>query len=409
MNGERRPDPRSTLERLRLMLQAAYLRAPAVRTVLDAAGLEPDAIHTASDLAAIPVTRKESLPDLQRATPPFGGFLWAEQGDIKHVFASPGPIYEPQFRSDLDCRGCTTAFRAAGIGPEDVVLNTWSYHLVPAGLMFDEGLCATGATVVPSGTGNTEQQARLIVDLSVSVILASTSYFVTLLDKLEELDLREAAGRLRLGYLGGEFGDWVGKRRALEKRYRVATGTLYGTGELGIVAYERPGDQDLEVHADRIVQVCDLLTGLPLPLGEIGEVVVTSLSPGWAMVRLGTGDLTHATEVDANGFAKRIAPLQGRVGLAVKVREIFVYPRSIEILVSRVPGLLSAQVRITRPGHRDEIELRLALADGTNSEDARRLVAEVFHELSRLRADRIILTSAEELAQSELKVLDERT
>lgn len=401
-------DMGQTFERLRSNLAEAYRRAPAIRALLDEAGMTPADIRNLEDLARIPVTKKESLVDLQRSAPPFGGFLSSDSAEIKRIFVSPGPIFEPQLRGDDDCRGCVTAFRAAGIGVGDVVLNTWAYHLVPAGLVFDDGLCATGATVIPSGTGNTEQQARLIAELSVTVVLASTAYFMTLLEKLDELGWGAARDKLRLGYLGGEFGDWMGKRRSLEERYGISTSSLYGTGELGVIAYEESGADGLRVHQDRIVQICDPLTGAPLPAGEAGEVVVTSLTPGWGLIRLGTGDITYATESTVDGLVTRLAPLQGRVGQAVKAREIFIYPQHVDAVPARVPGVVAAQVRVTRPGPRDHIELRLVAAADSQPAVLAEVAARAFREEVRLRADKITWVEAEDLARDPAKIVDER-
>jgi len=397
------------LTRLRALLGQAYERAPAIRSLLDAAGMRPDAILTLKDLAAIPVTKKESLVDLQRAAPPFGGLCWAEPGDIERIYISPGPIHEPQLRGDRGHRGCVAAFSAAGIGVGDVVLNTWAYQMVPAGLVYDGALRALGACVLPTGTGNTEQQARLIADLSVTVIVASTAYFIVLMEKLEELGLLERAlGHLRLAHIGGEFGDWMGKRRALEQRYGFPTSSLYGTGDLGAVAYEEQGAHGLRVHDDRIVQICDPESGQPVPTGDTGEIVVTSLTPGWGLVRLGTGDLTHATQADADGYLTRLAPLRGRMGLAVKAREIFIYPQHVEATVARSAGVTAAQVRITRPQNRDLIEVRVALAPSADAGAARESAHRIFLEVTRLRADEINVVNGHELADAERLVVDAR-
>ena len=140
--------------RLQQVQQTAYQLAPAIREMFDRAGFTPADLKTVGDLSRLPVLKKESLVDLQQQRPPFGGFLAAKDEDIARIFVSPGPINEPQLRHDSDGHGFGTAFAAAGLGPGDRVLNTWSYHLVPAGLLLDEGLRAAGATVIPAGTGH---------------------------------------------------------------------------------------------------------------------------------------------------------------------------------------------------------------------------------------------------------------
>ncbi|MDP2986580.1 phenylacetate--CoA ligase family protein, partial [Hydrogenophaga sp.] len=172
--------PLDRLDALRAAQQNAYDRAPAIRDIYERARMTPQDIRSAADLARLPVTSKDALLDLQRKAPPFGGFLAADEAAIRRIFVSPGPIYEPQLNDDQDGHGFSHGFRRAGIGPQDRVLNTWSYHLVPAGVLLDQGIVATGATVIPCGPGGAEQQAQLILELGVTCICASTAFFVTL-------------------------------------------------------------------------------------------------------------------------------------------------------------------------------------------------------------------------------------
>ncbi|MCC5858959.1 MAG: hypothetical protein JJT90_12440 [Ectothiorhodospiraceae bacterium] len=378
---------------LRRVQQHAYEHASAIREIYDNAGMKPDDLRGADALSKLPVTKKEALLDRQREHPPFGGFLAARPEEIGRIFISPGPIHEPQLRTESTGHGFAEAFRAFGIGPGDVVLNTWAYHMVPAGLLLDDGLRAAGATVVPAGTGASELQAKLILDLQVTSICASTGYFLTLIEKLEEMGASVPGDwAVRTALLGGEFGDWIGKRRRLEERYRIKTFAVYATGDLGVVAYEtQDGNDDYAVHPERIVQICDPVTGSPLPIDSPGEIVVTTLAPGWPLIRFGTGDVAAATAVHADGTAARIGMLQGRVGQAVKAREIFLYPRQIEDIAIRIADVRNAQVIVSRPGTRDEITLRLELEKTatTEPETLKTSVGDVFRELTRLRADHI--------------------
>ncbi len=242
--------------RLREVYRRAYARAPACRAIFDGAGLEPDAITGAAQLARLPVFKKEALLDRQRAEPPFGGFLAEDPREIARIFISPGPIREPQFRSDRGGHGFDAVFRAAGVGPGDVVLNTWSYHLVPAGLLLDDGILGAGATVVPGGVGNTELQAQLVLELGVTSICASTAFFVALVEKIEATGhALPRDWKVKSAFLGGEFGDWIGKRRRLEARYRLRTFSAYATGDFGVIGYETADADGYEIHPDSIVQI----------------------------------------------------------------------------------------------------------------------------------------------------------
>lgn len=396
-------------ERLRQVQSNAWDRAPALRELYGCAGMHPADLHGVADLSRLPVTTKESLLARQRESPPFGGYLAADDGAIARIFVSPGPIYEPQLVADRNGHGLAEALRQASIGPGDRVLNTWGYHLVPAGLLLDDALRAVGAIVIPAGTGNTELQAQIVMELGITCICASTAFFVTLAQAIE------AAGhqlphdwKVRSAFLGGEMGDWLGKRRSLERRYGLRTFAAYATGDLGWVGCERPGQEGYEISDERIVQICDPTSGQPLPEGEPGEIVVSTLNPGWPLIRFGTGDVAYATASHADGTVRRIGMLQGRVGQAVKVREIFVYPRQLEDLVIGVPGLTRAQAVIHRPGHRDEITLRVALADGADLAEIEKDITSGFTRLSRLRPDRIDLVRDASWSPTPL-VLDQRT
>ncbi|SIR45133.1 hypothetical protein [Bosea sp. TND4EK4] len=376
----------------------AYKRAPAIREIYDRAGIRPDDLRTADDLSRLPVLKKERLLDRQRESPPFGGFLAAQNEDIARIFVSPGPINEPQMRGENDGLGFARAFAAAGVGRGDRVLNTWSYHLVPAGLLLDDGLRDRGASVIPAGTGGSEAQAKLIMDLGVTCICSSTAFFITLAETIEGQGYAlPEAWNVKTALLGGEFGDWMGKRRRLEERYGIRTFSVYATADFGVIGFENNGSEGYEIHEDRIVQICDPVSGVPLPMGESGEIVVTTLRPGWPLIRFGTGDVAFATALTEEGTVHRIGMLQGRVGQAVKAREIFIYPRQIDELAIASPGVARAQAVISRPGHREEITLRLVLAPDADRDTVTGWVLGRFRELTRLKVDHLEFITAGEL------------
>jgi phenylacetate-CoA ligase len=305
--------------RLRALQGSAYDLAPAIRAIYERAGLRPEDIRTTVDLTRLPITSKDELLAAQHARPPFGGFLAAREADIARIFVSPGPLHEPQLRTDVDGRGFARVFKAAGIGPGDRVLNTWSYHLVPAGLLLDQGMVACGATVIPAGVGSIELQAKIVIDLGITCICASTAFFIALIEAMESTGHHlPDAWKVRTVMLGGEMGDWMGKRRRLEQRYGIRTFSAYATGDFGLIGFEDGPEEGYAIHPDRIVQICDPVTGLPVPEGTPGQIVVSTLSPGWPLIRFGTGDVAYATETGEDGLATRIGLLQGRVGQAVK-------------------------------------------------------------------------------------------
>ena len=369
---------------------AAAEKAPGLKSRFMAAGFDPAAVTSVADLSRLPVMKKEELLKNQRENPPFGGFLASELKDIGRIYMSPGPIFEPAL-SGGGGHGLDLLFKAAGVGPGDIILNTWMYHLVPAGLLFDEAAQAAGATVIPGGVGNTELQAQIIVETGVTSICASTAFFLTLAEKVIETYGRDA-WKVKTAFLGGEMGDWMAKRRRIAEDYGVSTWAAYATADLGLVAYEDGGEGYL-VHPDRVVQICDPVSGEQVGHGEPGEVVVTARDATWPMIRLGTGDSAFALESNADGTVNRISALQGRVGAAVKVREIFVYPRVVEEVVIGTPGAKAAQAVVTRETDRDMIRLSLVLEDCADASAAETAAAETFKLHARIRADEVKIVS----------------
>ncbi|ADZ69502.1 phenylacetate--CoA ligase family protein [Polymorphum gilvum] len=380
----------SRFARIRRVYAQAVERAPALAARFAAAGLTPDDLTDADALTRLPVLKKERLLELQAAEPPFAGFLACDPVELGHIYVSPGPIFEPSLADDGTGHGMNMMFQSAGVGPGDVALNTWSYHLVPAGLLFDKGLQAVGATVVPSGTGNTELQASLLLTLRPNVFLGSTAYFQTLCDHLRAAGHRlPDAWALKHAFLGGEFGDWSAKRARIEAELGLKTWSCYATADFGLIGYETPGEAGYAIHADRYVQICDPHTGAPLPEGQPGEIVVTTLARGWPMIRFGTGDAARALATAQDGGVARIGPLEGRVGAAVKAREIFVYPAHVEALAKRVEGILEARAAVERIDGRESILLELLAGAGHIPQALEPAVTDAFRQLTRLKADRL--------------------
>jgi phenylacetate-CoA ligase len=380
----------TAFERLRRVYGDAETRAPGLAARFRAAGLSAVDFVDSAALSRLPVLKKEALVALQAADPPFAGFLACDLAELSRIYVSPGPIFEPSLAEDGTGHGMDTMFRAAGIGPGDLALNTWNYHLVPAGLLFDAGLRAVGATVVPSGTGNSSLQADLLTGLRPSVFLGSTAYFATLVAELEGRGVRLPDGwSLRHAFLGGEFGDWSVKRAALEARFGFATWSCYATADFGLIGYETPGESGYAIHEDRFVQICHPETGTPVGPGEEGEIVVTTLARGWPMIRFGTGDVARSTLMRKDGGVARISPLQGRVGASVKAREIFIYPSHVDELARRLEEVAEARVAIARPSGRDEITLELLASSMPVRDDRDSRVVDAFRTLTRLRPDHV--------------------
>jgi len=340
--------------------------APGFASRLKDANISPESIHSADDLNALPVIRKDDLVETQAADPPFGGFLACDPGELKRIFQSPGPIYDPESRVN-DYWRWKPAMQATGFEPGDVVLNCFGYHLTPAGAMFEEGLWATGCAVIPGGIGNQEQQVHVLHDLKVIGYVGLPSYLKALIEKAEENGVKLC---IRKAFFTAEplppsLRSWLNEHGVSVARQG------YGTAECGNLGYECEQENGWHLPEDAIIQVCDINSGHPLPEGETGEIVVTLLNENYALVRFGTGDLStlNSAPCPCGCNSARLMGWQGRIGDAVKVRGMFLHPRQVADFMSRFEEVDRWQAVITRVEHKDYLELHVVTSQGTKETD----------------------------------------
>lgn len=394
--------------RLASFVATAYERAPGVRRWFEAAGLTPADIQGVNDLDKVPVLTKDRMVELQAADPPFGGFLTVPVTDVSHLFSSPGPLYEPHADEGTLLETAAPLFRLAGFGPDSVVLNALSYHLVPAGLMVDTVLRQVGATVIPVGVGNADLQVKMMVDFAVTGYVGTASWLMTLLKKAEEeINVPRGAIPLRHALVTAEPLA-ASVRATLVNAYGLTVTNAYATAELGFLAYDQQGEMAMRLLEGPIIQVVDRDTGKRVAAGDVGEVVVTTFNPTYPLIRFGTGDL--AVNVDPapgrSSQGERAIILVGRVGDAVKVRGMFVHPNQITFALSRFP-VAGYQAIVRRPELRDELTLRLVLSDPTTDREA--LVASLrptFKQVCRVNVDRVEFV--ETIPPDAPKIVDER-
>ncbi len=398
-------------ERLRRLVQHAYSHAPAIRRILDDAGISPDEIHGLTDLDRIPVTSKDRLVELQAADPPFGGFLAVPPGSLRHVFLSPGPLYEPSAEETSLLDTVRDVFAIAGFNDEDVVINTFGYHLVPTGLAIDQALTEIGATVIPAGVGNAGLQLKMMLDLGVTGYVGLPSWLAALLEEAKSMGPDPHSRlSLRRALLSAEPLP-PALRQTFVEQHGLQVTNAYGTAELGFLAYDTEGGLAMRLLSAPIIQVVNPETGQPVGPGETGEVVVTSFNETYPLVRLGTGDL--AMNVDpAPGKSQqkeRSIILVGRVGDAVKVRGMFVHPNQLRFALGQVPGILRAQAVVTRPENRDLLSLRVLLADefADRAAATQRLEAAI-PSACRVKVDRVEFVDAGALDENAALIQDER-
>lgn len=332
---------------------ARALAAPGMAAHLGA--LEPEAVTSLAALAKLPVLRKSDLGAAQKSAPPFGGLTTRPAQGFAHIFQSPGPIYEPGDTS-RDWWRMGRFLHAAGVGPGDIVQNCFGYHLTPAGMIFENGARAVGAAVLPAGTGQTELQVRAAVDVGTTVYAGTPDYLKIILDKAEEMGERLFITRAAVG--GGALFP------SLRKEYAergIACLQCYATADLGNIAYESPAMEGMIVDEGVIVEIVRPGTGEPVPEGEVGEVVVTTLNPDYPLVRFATGDLSAVLPgISPCGRTNlRIRGWMGRADQTTKIKGMFVRPEQVAAFVAAHPEVKRARVVATRDGEMDAMTVRI--------------------------------------------------
>ena len=399
-------------QRLSQAVDYAHRNAPAAREILDRAEVSPAEIRTIKDLEKLPITRKTDLIESQRVKPPYGGFLAIPFEDVDRVFISPGPIYEPLHTGAI--KWFAKSFYAAGFRKGDVVINTFTYHMSPAGILFHEALRDCGATVVAMGTGNTEIQIQTMYDLKVTGFVGTPSFLMTIIERAEEMghDFRRDFALKRAWFTGEMLPDSL--RKTLEEDYQIATAQAYAVTEPGgAIAYECHQKSGMHLMDEYIVEIVDSRTGKQLGPGEIGEIVVTPIhNKAWGLIRFGTGDMSsYTTEPCPCGrTANRLVSIVGRTGDAVKVRGMFVVARQAEQAILGFEPISQFQIVIRRREQRDEMTLKIELRD--EAIDREKLAGGLnkrFQDLCRVKIDRIEFVEKGSIPKEHQKIVDERT
>jgi len=364
---ERRADQSRSLCEL---LKSSLPSAPGLAAHLD--GVSPADVTDLDDLPKLPVLRKTDLIRLQAENPPFGGLT---TGPVDHIFQSPGPIYEPGMRS-RDWWRIGRFLHACGVGRGDVVLNSFSYHLTPAGLIFENGAEAVGATVLPAGVGQTELQVRLAADAGATAYAGTPDYLKSILEKADEMGVR--LGITRAGVGGGAL--FPALRTAYAER-GIACLQNYATADIGNIAYESQAMEGMIVDEGVILEIVRPGTGDRVSPGEVGEVVVTALNPDYPLIRFATGDLSAILpgESPCGRTNMRIRGWMGRADQTTKVKGMFVRPEQVADLVARHPEVNRARVVVRRMGDADDMTVifEADAADGGALESSIRAVLKV--------------------------------
>jgi len=383
----RDPETRERTQLAALRSQLAYAKAnsPAYARLL--ARIEPGSGTSRQVLAKLPVVRKSELVELQKADRPFGGFATSGWGTgTRHaplVFASPGPLYEPEGAAQ-DYWRLARALFAAGIRPGDLVHNCFSYHLTPGGAMLESGARALGCTVFRGGTGQTEQQLQAMCDLKPDAYVGTPSFLKIILDKADEQGLKLPG--LKKAVVSGEAFP-VPLREALLAR-GIAAYQVYASADVGTIAYESQAREGLIVDEGVLVEIVRPGTGDTVAAGEVGEVVVTLLANAdYPLIRFGTGDLS-ATIPGASACGRTNMRLKGWLGRAdqtTKVKGMFVHPSQVAEIVKRHPEIRRARLVVDNTEGSDRMTLHVEVPDNASS-NAEALMASI-RDFTKLRGE----------------------
>jgi phenylacetate-CoA ligase len=387
------------------LIRLAWGRAPGVRRRLEAAGLEPRHFRSTEDLARLPVIKKSQMPELQAADPPFGGFCTVPATRLRRIFVSPGPILEPMGREVSAWHGEACLY-AGGFRPGDIVLNTFSYHLVPAAHEIDEALHLIGCAVVTTGVGNTDTQVAVARAVGATGFVGTPSFLMTMLKRAEEMGVGRPP--FHVAQVGAEALP-ESLRRQFEEEYGIFTRQGFGTADIGLVAYECPQKSGMHLVDDAIVQVCDPESGEPLPYGQIGEIVATVNNRTYPMVRFGTGDLTVLTDepCPCGRTSARMLGWRGRADEVTKVRGMFIHPRQADEVAARAGGVTRYQVVVGREGHQDTLTFRVELPPGAEAPAVTGALESAIRDVMKLRGG-VEIVPAGTIQDGAKKITDER-
>ncbi|MCI5109046.1 MAG: AMP-binding protein [Marivita sp.] len=333
--------------------QRAAEHLTALNALLPAHGFDP--LGDLSDLAKLPVLRKSDLSRRQKDKPPFGGL---PVSNLAHIFQSPGPIYEPGGVT-RDWWRMGRFLHAAGFGTTDIVQNCFGYHLTPAGMIFENGARAVGAVVLPAGTGQTELQAQAAHDVGVTAYAGTPDYLKVILEKADQMGLQLGIVKAAVG--GGAL--FPSLRQYYQDR-GISCLQCYATADLGNIAYESAAMEGMILDEGVIVEIVTPGTGDPVPEGEVGEVVVTSLNPDYPLVRFATGDLSAMMpgQSPCGRTNARIKGWMGRADQTTKIKGMFVRPEQVAALVAKHAEIDRARVVASRDGEMDVMTVRIETA-----------------------------------------------
>ncbi|NLW07478.1 MAG: phenylacetate--CoA ligase [Clostridia bacterium] len=360
---------------LQALVQRLYTNSPYYRKKLTAAGINPGDIKTVADLARVPLTDKWEL----RNGKPLD-LMAVPEAEVVRIHSSSGttgkPIIIPYTRQDVTDWTVMMArcFNQAGVSKHDRVQITPGYGLWTAGIGFQAGVEYIGAMAIPTGAGNTAKQLEMMLDLQTTVLTATASYALFLGEEIQRQGFRKELA-LRTGLLGSErWGDKM--RRRIEELLGIETYDIYGLTEIygpgiGLDCHYHTG---IHIWTDYLlVEIIDPASGKQLAPGELGELVITTLTKqGMPLLRYRTHDLTRL-KVEACPCGSRFPMIDrvlGRTDDMVKIKGVNIYPGQIDHVLQHTPGAGSEyQLILTREQGKDRLQVKVEFLPGYEAAD----------------------------------------
>ncbi|MCW7539913.1 phenylacetate--CoA ligase family protein [Aquabacterium sp. A7-Y] len=389
----RDPQEREAALMRALAEQVAHAQAHTAAYAELLAGVDAREVTTREALRELPVTRKHELLQRQQARrshDAFGGHAtvgWRGMGagrGVRRVFQSPGPLYEPEGAAP-DYWRAARALHAAGVRAGDLVHNSFSYHLTPAGSMMEGGALALGCAVFPGGTGQTELQLQAMHELRPQAYVGTPGFLKILLDRAEAQG--QPLRGLSKALVSGEacpaaLRDWFGTRG-------IVSFQCYATADLGLVAYETSAREGLVLDETLILEILAPGSGEPVAEGHIGEVVVTTLNRDYPLIRFATGDLSAVLPgpCPTGRTNTRLKGWLGRADQSAKVRGMFVHAAQLDELLRRHPEVARARLVVSGAPGQDCMTLRVELAAGSGDAATAQALGDTLRELTRLRGE----------------------
>jgi phenylacetate-CoA ligase len=375
-------------KRLSENLRYGYRHSKWMRSRFDAMRLRPEELRNLKDLEKLPIIKKADLVNAQKESPPFGGFEVIPKKGLKRIYISPGPVFEPGEWDYKDLRWAQALF-ACGVRKGDVVLNTFSYHLTPLAFMLDDSLQMLGATVIPIGPGNLSVQIQLMRQLRVTAFMGTPSFLMAIAEAAEgmHLDLKRDLF-LRAAFVGAEmFPESL--RQKLEGKLGILVRQVYGTVDVGCLGYECLEKNGMHIPEDVIVEIVDTETGKQLEMGATGEIVATTFSKTFPMIRFATGDLSYLIEglCPCGRTSIRLGRIMGRTDQVTKVWGIFIHPWQVDEVMAKFPMVTNYQIVVTRKGYRDEMTIYVELKEEADKISLKRGIEKVVQEVLKVKGE----------------------